>query len=599
MQKVQIDARKGSEDPDQMKSLPLVLALLTSSGVALTSTTVTGVIRDSSHNPAASGQVTFTLRQSNDGTVSGSVPSTPEIVVCPIATTGNVVGAANSNVTTTSGTTSPATALTVASASGFAINQPILIAGAGVSGIDYVGTISNIVGTTFTVSPATFDSVSPGAAVYTPCQIPMNTALQPPGAGYLVKLSPGFVDTATTFMRALNPLVDITSVVAGDPQSPKQGGVVDTFSDQTVAGNKTFSGSNAFTGSASLIHRGNFAPAAGSYPTYLSANIGGFVPGDFNTIRMPLQKFDAFTSEILIPRSNANLVYGTSNYGAYCATQADSRLGTGSSGNHNYCNTFFGISQALVSHSAAGGMNNTIADAPGTTDTWLGGTETDFWISGHPAKITGFQLTLNGTGTPPYPNSPALEISQSAITGAGTNNALRWSQGLVVGDYATAGEAVAVGTFLEAPNPSPSQVISFNFVDARGKEHFGIVHEEADQSGDFVLTPAGAKSGAIQGAVKLAGPLLAAGIQTVSGCRLTGAVGGASAGSFKSGTTGTCSVTVTPGIRAPNGFHCTTANHTHPADVLAQTDDPLSATAPTISGTTSSGDLITWSCTAF
>src|SRR5271169_4175361 len=100
-----------------MNSLPLVLALLTCSAVALTSTTVTGVIRDSSHNPATAGQVTFTLRPSNDGAMSGSGRSAAETTVCPIATTGNVVGAANSNVTTTSGTTSPATALTVASAS--------------------------------------------------------------------------------------------------------------------------------------------------------------------------------------------------------------------------------------------------------------------------------------------------------------------------------------------------------------------------------------------------------------------------------------------------------------------------------------------------
>ena len=583
-----------------MKSLPLVLALLTCAAVALTTTTVTGVIRDSSHNPATTGQVTFTRRPSNDGPMFGSPRSATETIVCPIATTGNVVGAANLNVTTTSGTPSPATTLTVASASGFAVNQSILIAGAGVSGVDYVGTISNIVGTTFTISPATFASISPDAAVYTPCQITMNTALQPPGPGYLVKLSPGFVDSATIFMHALDPLIDITTFITDGPQSPNQGGAVDTVSDQTIAGSKTFNGSNIFTGAASLIHHGNFAPAAGSYPTYLSANIGGFVPSDFNTIRMPLQKFDAFTSEILIPRSRANLVYGTSNYGAYCATQADSRYGeTGHSGNHNFCNTFFGISQALVTDSAAGGMNNTIADAPGTSNTWLGGTETDFWIFGKPAKITGFQLTLNGTGTPPYPHSPALEISQSAIVGAGTNNALRWSQGLVVGDYATAGEAVAVGTFLVAPNPSPSQVISFNFIDARGKEHFGIVHEEADQSGNFVLTPASTKSGAMQGAIKIAGPLLAGGIQTVSGCRLSSEMGGASAGSFKSGTKGTCTFTITPGIRAPNGFHCTATDHTHPADILGQTDDPLSSTAPTISGTTSSGDLITWSCTAF
>lgn len=83
----------------------------------------------------------------------------------------------------------------------------------------------------------------------------------------------------------------------------------------------------------------------------------------------------------------------------------------------------------------------------------------------------------------------------------------------------------------------------------------------------------------------------------VSGCSLASPVGGAWAGSFASGTTGTCTVTITPGITAPNGWTCDVHDLTTPADVVNQTAS--STTTATISGTTISGDVITWKCVAF
>jgi hypothetical protein len=346
---------------------------------------------------------------------------------------------------------------------------------------------------------------------------------------------------------------------------------------------------------ADVINPGDFNTP--TYLGYINANIGGFNGSDFNTITQPPHKFDAISSSILIPKAGADLVYQAANYGAYCASRADSRYGVGPPGNHNLCNSWFSISQALATNSAVGGLGETVADAPGTSNTWLGGNEIDFYVFGTPHKVTGFQLTLNGTGSPSSVNAAdAIIIQQSAITGAGADITKRWSQGLVISDYATAGNAIAIGTVYKAPTTSASQYLSFNYIDARGKEHFGQVTEAADSFGNVVIKPATGAGAKIAGPL-IAGQLISAGTQSVSGCNLSAAVGGSGAGSFKSGTSGTCTVTIRPGITAPNGFTCQATDLTTGGATMKQT--AYSSTTCTISGTTASADLITWSAIGF
>jgi hypothetical protein len=92
-------------------------------------------------------------------------------------------------------------------------------------------------------------------------------------------------------------------------------------------------------------------------------------------------------------------------------------------------------------------------------------------------------------------------------------------------------------------------------------------------------------------------PIVAQGTQTVSGCSLSANVGGAWAGKFVSGTAGTCTVTITPGDTAPNGFSCWANDLTTPANVIHQTGT-LSTTTATIAGTTATSDVVTWGCIA-
>lgn len=93
---------------------------------------------------------------------------------------------------------------------------------------------------------------------------------------------------------------------------------------------------------------------------------------------------------------------------------------------------------------------------------------------------------------------------------------------------------------------------------------------------------------------------VAIGVQSISGCSLSAAVGGAWAGKFVSGTTGTCTVTITFPDTATNGWACGrgASDITTTADFLTQT--AFTTTTATLSGTTASGDTIVWGpCVGF
>lgn len=85
---------------------------------------------------------------------------------------------------------------------------------------------------------------------------------------------------------------------------------------------------------------------------------------------------------------------------------------------------------------------------------------------------------------------------------------------------------------------------------------------------------------------------------STSGCSVSATAGGRSAGSYTSGTSGTCTVTVTmSGGAMNNGYSCNAWDTTTPADVQAMTAS--TTTTATFSGTTVSGDVIKFACIGF
>lgn len=88
---------------------------------------------------------------------------------------------------------------------------------------------------------------------------------------------------------------------------------------------------------------------------------------------------------------------------------------------------------------------------------------------------------------------------------------------------------------------------------------------------------------------------------TISGCSAGTTVGGAAAGLFTSGTTGVCTVVITingaTGLTASNGWACHASDLNTPANLIAQS--AFNQTTATLTGTTVSGDVVSFSCMGF
>ena len=88
---------------------------------------------------------------------------------------------------------------------------------------------------------------------------------------------------------------------------------------------------------------------------------------------------------------------------------------------------------------------------------------------------------------------------------------------------------------------------------------------------------------------------------TLKGCNASAIVGGAAAGTFKSGTTGNCKATITingaTGLAAPHGWACSGNNLTDPAKAVHQTASTV--TTATLAGATAANDVISFYCMGY
>lgn len=88
---------------------------------------------------------------------------------------------------------------------------------------------------------------------------------------------------------------------------------------------------------------------------------------------------------------------------------------------------------------------------------------------------------------------------------------------------------------------------------------------------------------------------------TTTGCSVSATTGAATAGTYTSGTSGTCTVVITmagaTGLTAPNGWACYASDRTTVADLITQTAS--SATTATLSGTTVTGDVVSFGCIGY
>lgn len=230
-----------------------VLLLLLFSGLPARAqtTTVIGTIKDLAGNTVPGGQVTFELRPGGDTTITGNGRFTSSTVTCNInqSTDFSAVRTAN-NV-----------AVTFSTPHSFINGDVVVVTDMSVSsfnGTFTIGTVTDTLHVSWTQvagnASASGGTISALRATPGPgsCTVMQNTALQPAGTSYLVCLWPLGARTScfNWYAIGIGP-VDLSTTV------PTPGGMpayafVDTINNQTVGGNKTFSGTVTFQGQVIL-----------------------------------------------------------------------------------------------------------------------------------------------------------------------------------------------------------------------------------------------------------------------------------------------------------------------------------------------------------
>lgn len=250
-------------------ALTLIGALSCISTASAQTTQVVGTFLDTGGNLITSGQVAFNLRPGIDSTISGSARFSPVQTTCGIVAGtingGALVRTANYVVFTTTVAGSP---------TGLNTTDIIQIENAADPTFDGIFVIDGMQPGVWVEWSQIAGNANTGAGTYaaltqapsgTPCQLTQNTAITPAGTYYQVALQPQFATTSAFNFYALGAgPVDLSTVTPTPADMPAYS-FVDTFSNQSIAGLKTFTALATFsagiTGSGSL---GAFTLGAGA-----------------------------------------------------------------------------------------------------------------------------------------------------------------------------------------------------------------------------------------------------------------------------------------------------------------------------------------------
>jgi hypothetical protein len=285
------------------------------------------------------------------------------------------------------------------------------------------------------------------------CTLTMNTALNPPGTYYRVDVWPFNVKTSSFTFYAVLSTYDWSTVVPTPTTSPAQN-FVDIFSNQTIGGAKTFTGTNTgvFTNSqmnvlaTSIINGINFST---EYQALQGNNFSteGFAAG-VNCIGS-VHQCDGIAGYVTNSSTLVNAVGGY--FQAHC----------------------------LANSTACWGSNIVSGDAAGLTGVTLYGLEVDaapLSNAGSYAGVFGYTANISGaTGTGNY-GSAFLAVSN--VTGK------FWNHGFETSDQAVQTAFLAGATC--KTGSCGSQAIQFRGFNSSVLTTASIA---SNSSGDIVLNP--------------------------------------------------------------------------------------------------------------
>jgi len=218
-------------------------------GHAQTLTYPYGTIKDLTGTAVSSGKVTFDLRPGADATISGVTRFTPQTVTCRINANGNIVILATTNDRTVSSIARAANVVTVTTTANhpYATGDYIVISGVtgGTTAFNGLFQITSTGAATFTYPQTGANEAGAAGTTHAGCRVTQNTSLVPTGSYYLVTNYPGNVPTAKYNWYARTTTEDLTTVVPTPATAPGYT-FVDMITNQTIGGDKTFTGSTTF-----------------------------------------------------------------------------------------------------------------------------------------------------------------------------------------------------------------------------------------------------------------------------------------------------------------------------------------------------------------
>lgn len=202
-----------------------------------------GMIRDTTGNPVATGDVAFTLKPGVDTTTSGNARFTPTTVVCEMEAPA-IVSYIGNGVTTT---------VTVAISEPWLVGDAAIITGTGTvldtsAAATYAIATTGVGGTQFTFLSNFTGSGTGGfmGGLFSPtgtgpCTVVQNTSLNPAGTSYRIDIQPNGTTTSSFGTYAIGPgPIDISTIVATPSQQPAYS-FVDMFTNgQQISGLKNF-----------------------------------------------------------------------------------------------------------------------------------------------------------------------------------------------------------------------------------------------------------------------------------------------------------------------------------------------------------------------
>lgn len=279
--------------------------------------------------------------------------------------------------------------------------------------------------------------------------------------------------------------------------------------------------------------------------------------------------------------STQALSYSTSTHAFGCQTITGAATPAGATGNVQYNNA--GAFGGVANGSAGNALLSNGASAP----SW-----------GVPAQLTVTQSVANANIPPVLANGTTMNYAAGVTVNPSTATVTATT---FSGTATTATVANGLNVTVSGTNANYAIVLANGTVPLYGAS---ILANPGTGAISAVSVGATTFTGALSGnattattAVNLSGgavttsngALLSGGTKfTASGCSNSATVGGAIAGQFASGTTGTCTVTITLPT-APNGWACRANDITTPA-LMNQT--AKTTTSCTISGTTTTSDVV-------